>query len=210
MHEWFFRDVTGLIRVMMCALLTYISVVAFVRITGKRSTSQLNNFDWVVTVAIGSIVGSTIVISDLPLLEGILAIASLLIIQFAVTKTSLYAPAFSHLVRASPTILFYQGHFVSEAMVKERVTEQEILAAMRESGVHSLADVEAVVLESDARFSILRRQQEKVQDPESATLAEVANFSRLDQDASSTSQTSGKRAEAYTTAHSASRPSQPE
>ncbi|WP_425400152.1 DUF421 domain-containing protein [Aeoliella sp.] len=179
MDGFFIRDAAGLIRIASSAVVTYVSVVVFVRAAGKRATSQMNNFDWIVTVAIGSVVGSTIVLRDLPLLEGIVAVGTLLAVQYAVTKLSIHTPAFSRLVHASPTLLFYRGAFIYAAMKKERVTEQEILSAIRQSGIHATSQVEAVVLETDAKLSVLSRPDTDPPTSEASTLAEVSNYSQV-------------------------------
>ena len=170
----FFQSTAGLLRVLISALLTYAAVVALVRLTGKRSTSQLNNFDWIVTVAIGSIIGSTIISKSIPLLEGLVGIITLFGVQYLVTKLSTLSPSFSSAIHAEPTIVFFRGRFIEEAMHRERITKQEVFSALRESGVHRLSDAEAVVLESDAKFSVLSTQDDD--GGASTTLHTIQNY----------------------------------
>lgn len=178
MDEIFFRDANGLIRVLISAVFAYALVVTGVRLAGKRATSQMNNFDWIVTVAIGSIVGSTIVLRDLPLIEGLAAIATLLVAQGLVTKASTLWDPVSVAMYAEPTILYFSDRFVESAMAKERVTKQEILAAVRQAGYHTLEQVGAVVLETDAKLSVLPAADEPYCD-DHTSLACVPNFDNL-------------------------------
>ncbi|MBA2483398.1 MAG: hypothetical protein H0V39_03060 [Nitrosomonas sp.] len=60
-------------------------------------------------------------------------------------------------------------------MRKEQVSQHEVLAAIREQGVHNLEDVEAVVLEVDAAFIITQRKNDTSEI--SQTLANVSGFS---------------------------------
>lgn len=156
----FFDGWSGIIRIAIAAPIFYVAVILFIRISGKRSTSKMNNFDWIVTVALGSIVGSVILLKDVVILEGLEAIALLLILQYGVTKLSALVPAFSKAIRSSPTIVFFRGEFQEKTMQAERVTRAEILAAIREAGHPRLGAVEAVVLESDANLSVIPRQEE--------------------------------------------------
>lgn len=155
LNHFLIKDFEGLLRVVLSAVLTYATVVVFIRVAGKRTTSRMNNFDWIVTVAIGSIVASTIVLKDLPVLEGLLAVVTLLVSQFVVTKLSVYAQSFATVLHASPTLLYFKGTFLSEAMKKERITKAEVLAAVREAGIDRMENVAAVVLESDAKLSVV-------------------------------------------------------
>ena len=151
----FFESWAELFRIAVSALLVYVFIVAGIRLMGKRSTAQMNNFDWIVTVALGSIVGSAIILKDVVLAEVFLAMGLLLGFQYAITKAAVRWDAVSKSVRAVPTLLFYQGTFHWEAMAKERVTRSEIEGAARESGYRDLSEVGAVILESSAKLSVL-------------------------------------------------------
>lgn len=159
-------------RVVISAPIVYVAIVVFVRISGKRSTSQMNNFDWIVTVAMGSIASASIISEDVTISDGLTAIATLLLLQFILTKVSVYSDTFAQLVRAEPTIVLFQGEFQTATMARERITRAEIMAALRENGVQNLEAVEAVVLESDAKLSVLPKQ-----DTEGGTLATLENTS---------------------------------
>lgn len=151
----FFESWGELFRITVSVVFIYIFIIAGVRFTGKRSTAQMNNFDWIVTVALGSIVGSAIILKDVVLAEVFLAIGLLLSFQYAITKAATRWDAVSKTVRAPPTLLFYEGTFHWEAMSRERVTCMEIEGAARESGYSDLSDIRAVILESSAKLSIL-------------------------------------------------------
>ena len=151
----FFESWEELFRIALSALLVYLFIIVGVRIAGKRSTAQMNNFDWIVTVALGSIVGSAILLKDVVLMEVFLSVGMLLGLQYAITKASGHWDAVSKSVRASPTLLFYDGAFHEEAMAHERVTQEEIKGAAREAGYGDLDEVQAVVLEANARLSVL-------------------------------------------------------
>jgi len=63
---------------------------------------------------------------------------------------------FQTLIKAEPTILLYQGEFLGEAMRRQRVTREEVLAALRESGAADIDSVAAVILETDGSISVLK------------------------------------------------------
>jgi len=174
-----YQDLDGLVRAGLSGLIVYIAVVFLVRLAGKRATSQMNNFDWIVTVALGSIVGSTIVLKDLPLAEGLLAIVVLLGAQYTVTKASTYSSTISNLVYSEPTILFFRGEYIDSAMRKERITRQEVLSAIRESGIIQVEDVGAVVLETDAKLSVLPNTNSTIKKESETTLGKIHNFQDL-------------------------------
>ena len=151
----FFDNIDKLGRIVLTTVMVYVLIVLVTKISGKRSTSQLNNFDWIVTVMIGSLGASTILLKDIPFVEGISSILVLYLLQFLVTKYASISPQFSSFILSEPRIVFYQGQFLPDAMRAERLTRQEIECAMRSEGVHSFDDVEAIVFESDAKLTII-------------------------------------------------------
>ena len=147
---------SGLLRVAVVGTLAYAALVALLRVSGKRTLSKLNAFDLVVTVALGSTLATVLLSKDVALAEGLLAFALLAGLQWAVAKLSLRSPRFSRLVKAEPRLLLHRGRFLDGALRDERVTRDEVLAALRASGVVDAGDVAAVVLETDGSLNVVR------------------------------------------------------
>lgn len=148
-------EITGAAGLIATAALTYFTIIALIRLSGKRSTSQMNNFDWVVTVTLGSISASMILLEDVTWAEGAIAMATLLLLQFTLTKAVRRFTWIARLVKPRPATLFEKGVWHEAEMVDERVTRSEVLAAIRTQGYDSLDQVEKVVLETDASLSVI-------------------------------------------------------
>lgn len=148
---------SGIGRVVVMGVLTYAALVALLRVSGKRTLSKMNAFDFVVTVALGSTLATILLSSDVALAEGVTALALLIYLQFAITWLSVRSERFQALVKATPRLVCHRGRFLHAELRRERVTEEEIRAALRATGVASVAEVDAVILETDGSFSVLRQ-----------------------------------------------------
>ena len=84
----------GLFRVVVVGTVAYLTLVLLLRISGKRTLSKMNAFDLVVTVALGSTLATVLLSSSVALVEGLLAFALLIFLQFAVTWLSVKSSAF--------------------------------------------------------------------------------------------------------------------
>jgi uncharacterized membrane protein YcaP (DUF421 family) len=155
MEKLFETNMEELMRVIFSALIIYILIITFIRLLGKRSTSELNTFDWIVTVSVGSIFASTIVLEDVSIPEGALSILSLFLLQFAVTKMMFYSGKARRLVKSTPRLLLFEGQFIEENLRKERVLKSEVYAAIRQKGLKSISQIYAVVLETKSRLSVI-------------------------------------------------------
>jgi len=142
-------------RTLLNGVAAYVALVVFLRLSGKRTLAKLNAFDLVVTVALGSTLGSILTSETLPLANGILALALLIVLQYGVAWTTIRAGWARRLVKSEPALLLYGGDLIPEALRRARIGPAEVLAAVRGAGHQRLADVGAVVLESDGTLSVL-------------------------------------------------------
>ncbi|TNC66634.1 DUF421 domain-containing protein [Rubellimicrobium roseum] len=150
-----FESWGGIGRVMLVGTLAYAGLVLVLRVTGKRTLSKMNAFDLVVTVALGSALSSTMLSKSTSLAEGLAGMALLVLLQFAVTWASVRSDAVQDLVKAQPALLVHRGQWREAAMRRERVTREEVLAALRSQGVAVLDDSTTVVIETDGSLSVL-------------------------------------------------------
>ena len=153
----FFDGWASLGQTAILAPLLYLTVVAAIRVSGKRTTGQMNNFDWIVTVAIGSITASGIVIEKVSYAEAALAIAILMGMQWALTKIVRRSARVARIVKSRPRLLVEDGRLYEDALRAERITEDEVHAALRQAGVPSLLGVRYMALENDGTFSVVTR-----------------------------------------------------
>jgi uncharacterized membrane protein YcaP (DUF421 family) len=150
-----FDNWAGLGRTLMVGTFAYFGLVVMLRASGKRTLSKMNAFDLVVTVAIGSTLAATLLNKDVALAEGLLAMALLVGLQFAITWLSVRSRAVSEFVKAEPSLLYHQGRYMDRELKRMRVTRTEVQAAVRQTGKLSMEAVDAVVLETDGTFSVL-------------------------------------------------------
>ncbi len=156
MEGMFFSGWSTLFRTLVVGVLAYINLIVLLRISGRRTLSKMNAFDLVVTVALGSTFSTILLNRDVSLAEGTLALALLIGLQYFVTWSSVRVGWVRKTVTGEPALLFHRGQMLDGAMRKARVTRDELCAAIRSSGIAAQDDVEAVVLETDGRFSVVK------------------------------------------------------
>ena len=164
-----FDSWAGLGRVALVGALAYVGLIIFLRISGKRTLTKLNAFDLVVTVALGSTLATVLLSKDVPLAEGLLALALLIFFQFIIAWASVRYPWFKRVIKSEPTLLFRRGNFLESALLSQRVTHDEVRAVLRSEGLAETADVDAVILETDGSFSVLQ----SVPDEHASSLKDV-------------------------------------
>jgi uncharacterized membrane protein YcaP (DUF421 family) len=144
----FFDDWGGLVRVLVVGLCAYLAFLALLRISGKRTLAELNAFDFVITVVLGSTLATVLLSADVALAEAVSAMALLVAMQFLVACLSVRSRTVERLVKSEPTLVYRHG-LLHGPMQQMRVTEDEIRQAARTAGNAGLDGVAAVVLETD-------------------------------------------------------------
>ncbi len=107
----FLGDTYSFARVLIVGTLAYLLVIFVLRITGKRSLSKMNSFDFIVTVALGSILASILTDENLALLDGVMAFSLLLFLQFITSWLSVRSDGQAILDDVQPVVLETDGTF---------------------------------------------------------------------------------------------------
>ncbi|WP_066288353.1 DUF421 domain-containing protein [Arthrobacter sp. B6] len=144
-----------ILRVLVIGSVSYASLVVVLRVSGKRTLGQLNAFDFIVTVAFGSTLATILLSSDVAFFEGLTALALLAALQFVVAWASAHVPGTRAAVTARPVALVVSGELQHAQLRRNRLSESEVLQAVRSTGAGDLSDVAVVVLETNGSISVI-------------------------------------------------------
>lgn len=156
MEKLIIDDIGRLYHIAIVASISYVVLFIFVRIAGKRSLAKLNAFDFIVTITLGSTLSSMILV-QVPIAEGALALFVILILQFLIAKMAKESQVMEKVINSSPTILFYDGKFLEDNMSKEVVTKEEIYSQIRKFRIERMSDVKAVVMELTGEITVVKK-----------------------------------------------------
>ncbi len=162
MDKYFGASAGSLLAVFLSAVSIYFIVILFTRIAGKRSFSKMSSFDFAMTIAIGSIIGSTLLLASVNLLTGIVGLASVYLLQQLVAFLRRF-PSFGNLVENKPYLLMQGTQVLEDNLKKARVTKGDLRAKLREANVTRLSQVKVVVFETTGDISVLHNQEEETQ-----------------------------------------------
>ena len=131
-------------------------IIVLVRIVGLRSFSKMTNFDFVMTVAMGSLLaGAAQTGSWADLLQTMIAMAALFAAQFCVAYVRQRSDAFDKAVQNTPVLLMKDGVVLLDALRQTRVTHSDLMAKLREANAIELSSVRAVILETTGDVAVL-------------------------------------------------------
>lgn len=162
MSDWFTSTWPTLAWVAGGTAALYLSSLIAIRIAGRRTLAQMAAFDFLVTVALGSIIATTAVSEEPPVANGIVAILTLLSLQVIVGALRQRSERLEEALDFPPIVL-YDGDELDlpTSPLKAQPTREEIESRLRRQGVERWDEVERVVLEPDGKVSVLLRDEEQ-------------------------------------------------
>ncbi|BDP43565.1 hypothetical protein DAETH_35340 (plasmid) [Deinococcus aetherius] len=147
-----------LVRVILSVLLLYALAVLIARSFGSRTFASFTSFDFLINVAAGSLVASSIMGRNLA--EGALALLCLALLQGLTSWLSARFARFHDLVDNPPVVLIEHGRLREEAMRRVRVSRQSLEQQLRRQGVDDVTRVRLAVLESGGTVSVMTGEGE--------------------------------------------------
>ena len=121
-----------------------------------RSLSKMTNFDFVVTIASGSLLAGAVQASEWPaFVQALAALAALFVLQFLIAKMRQQSESFEQAIQNGPIFLMWEGKFIDNALETSRVARDDVIAKLREANVLDMGQVRVVVLETTGDISVL-------------------------------------------------------
>jgi uncharacterized membrane protein YcaP (DUF421 family) len=160
--QWLSASASSLAMVVLSAVAVYFAVIVFTRLAGLRSFSKMSSFDFAMTVAIGSVIATTVVAENPPLLQGIVGLGAI----YGLQKLLSYLRRFgwvSKLVDNQPVLLMKDGEVFLDNLRRTDVEETDLRSKLREANVLELSQVRAVVFETTGDISVLHSSDDNVE-----------------------------------------------
>lgn len=149
------------IRIIGSTLAVYLFIVVAIRLFGKKELAQLSVVDLVFILLISNAVQNAMVGPDSTLSGGLVAASTLFLVNYLLKYLQFRFPKFGEIVEGNAIMLVYKGEIIEAHMKKAKITEGELMEAVREHGVASVKDVDLAIMEVDGSISILSNQYQK-------------------------------------------------
>lgn len=154
-YSWLTTSWSAILMVIISAIGIYITVIFLTRISGLRSFSKMSSFDFAMTVAVGSLIASTILTDDPPLFQAVVAMGALYALQIGIAKLRGVSSLVDNLVDNQPVLLMKGSQILDENLKSTKVTPNDLRAKLREANVTDFSQIKAVVMETTGDISVL-------------------------------------------------------
>jgi len=139
------------------AFAVYVFMLIVIRALGKRTVGNFSAFDLLVALMLGELVDE-IIYGDVRFLQGVVAITAIAGLAYTDSWLAYFGHGFDSALEGKPTVIVRDGEFDRQGMRRERMNESEVLAHLREEGIHDMREVHLAVVETDGTVSVLKHR----------------------------------------------------
>jgi len=140
---------------MLSCLTIYLFIIISIRLFGKKELSQLSVMDLVFVLLISNSVQNAMVGSDTSLTGGLVAAASLFVVNYIFKQILYKFPKLSKTIQGHPLLLIYKGKLIEQNLKKIQLSLTELEEALREHGAGKISEVDEAIFEVDGNISII-------------------------------------------------------
>ena len=164
-----------IIKVLLTSLLSVGVLFAVAKIMGHKQMSQLDFFDYISGITIGSIAAELATELEEPL-KPLIAIAVYGAAAILLSKITSLFPKSRKYINGTPTILMNNGKLYRENLKKAKLDLSEFMVMCRQQGYFNLSDIQTAVFEFNGKLSILPVSKKRPANPEDLNLSPAPEF----------------------------------
>jgi len=135
----------------------YFFLYLVIRMTGKRQVAQMTPFDLVVLLVLANVVQNAVIGPDNSLGGGIIGAVAIVGLNWLMAEVAFRSKKARRLIEGEPVLLIHDGRILRANLDGQRITIDELMAALRESGVADPLHVRFAVLEDNGKISVMAK-----------------------------------------------------
>ena len=148
------------------AIIIYVTVIAAVRIMGKRQLGELSNHEFVITILISAVATIPLEDNSIPLTNSLLPVLIFISLEIAESALSMKSHRFSQLFEGKPVVIIKDGRIQQKDMKRLRLTVSDITDNLRKQSIFDINEVKTAVVEANGKLSVLKKDDsEELQIP---------------------------------------------
>ena len=150
------------LEVLVRTVVTYLMLLAALRITGRRSVKQLSLFELSIVIGLGSIAGDTMFYPEVPLSHAVIVFGTVMTMYWGLNRLTEVSPKFGDWMEGEDVLLLQQGELHWANFEKQHLTQKELFGELRQQQVEHLGQLKAVYSEACGELSLFFYEDDDV------------------------------------------------
>ena len=164
-----------ILKVVLTSILSAATLFVIAKIIGHKQVSQLDFFDYITGITIGSIGAELATELEEPM-KPFVAMIVYGVITVVLAFIASKFPKMRKFINGSPTIIMDNGKIYRKNLKKSKLDLSEFLVLCRQEGYFNLADIQTAVFEYNGRLTVLPASSKRPVNPEDMNLTPEPEF----------------------------------
>lgn len=144
--------------IVISRIITILPLVLFLMLfMGKRTVGELQVFDFIIMITIGSITGADLANPEIKQYPTVIALICITLLHRIVINLKISNRKIGHLITFEPTVVIQNGQFIYKNLKKVKYSIDNVLTMLREKDIFDINDVETAIVESTGAISVLKK-----------------------------------------------------
>lgn len=157
--------------ILIRTMILYFVVLFVIRVMGKAELSKMDPFEMIILFMIAELAAIPIESLDIPLLNGVAAILTLLFLEVSLSFLSIKSKRINSLLNGKPSVIIDKGRINEKELRSQRITLDDLMQQLRLKNYPSMADVDYAVLEANGDLSVIPKPEKAPLTPADMDLA---------------------------------------
>ena len=173
-----------MLTILFRTVIVYVILIGTMRMMGKRQLGELEISELVTTLLISEIATLPIGDPQIPVIYAVIPLVTILALEVTLSVILLKCPRLKNVASTRPSVLIRHGEVDQREMRRIRITIDELISEIRQSGLSSLAQVDYAILEQNGKISVIPKKSAQPVTPKDVGLriAESGIFHALIED----------------------------
>lgn len=141
--------------VFLRVIIIYVAALIFLRLMGKRQIGEMQPYEVVITLIIADLATLPMSDTNIPLLNGILPLAILVLVHFVLTLITRKSTRLRRFLSGKPIIVISPSGIEYQALKDLNMSLDDIMEMMRQNGFYSLDQIQYAIIETNGKISII-------------------------------------------------------
>lgn len=164
-HTMFFGaeplQILFLIEIVMRTTIMYFYTLLNIRLISSRSITQLNSFELIIVIALGTAMGDPMFYPSIPLVSGMITVTVMVLLTQLIEILTERFSFVEKIIEREPVLIIKNGTIIKEQLHRTNLPEKELLERLRLQGIQNVGQIEYAFIESAGQVSIIRASQPK-------------------------------------------------
>ena len=147
-----------MLTILLRTVIIYIILIGTMRLMGKRQLGELEVSELVTTLLISEIAAAPIGDPTIPVFYAVIPLITILALEITLSIILLKCPRLKNVASSRPSILIRHGRIDQKELRRIRISIDELISEIRQTGLSSFAEVDYAILEQNGKISVIPRK----------------------------------------------------